>query len=162
MRMVIFDIDGTLADNSHRVHYLYPEGEAGPRAQKSEEKGKRDWDSFFAAQHLDTPREDVVNVLRMYELAYGTNIHIALLTGRGEEHRQVTQVWLREHRIPYNTLTMRKEGDRTDDHIIKLNHIKGWQYRGYQIVGFYEDRKRICDAARAHGITVFQVAEGDF
>ena len=36
----VFDIDGTLADNEHRMHHL---------------DGKKEWDAFFAKQHLDEP-----------------------------------------------------------------------------------------------------------
>ena len=37
---VICDIDGTIADNSHRQHYL---------------EGKRDWKSFFEGIENDKP-----------------------------------------------------------------------------------------------------------
>lgn len=158
-QLVIFDIDGTLADNDHRVHHLYPDGGDFPR--KTNPGEKPNWAAFFADQHLDTPREHVVNVLRMYQCCT-KRPKIALLTGRGAEWREVTEQWLAEHHIHYDTLVMRPEGDRTDDNILKMNSIKHWQAEGYEIIGLYDDRKRICDAARAHGITVFQMAEGDF
>ena len=146
-RMVIFDIDGTLADNEHRTHFLQGEG-------------PKDWEGFFNAQHLDTPREDVVHVMDMYQL--DPLVHMALLTGRGEEWRQMTEDWLDTWQLTYDSLTMRGLGDRTDDDIIKVEQIKAWQAEGYEIIGLFDDRKRICDAARAHGITVFQMAEGNF
>lgn len=149
MEMVIFDIDGTLADNSHRQHHLYPEN-----------GNPKDWDSFFAAQHLDLVRDDVRRVLHMY--FENPKVHIALLTGRPEEYRETTERWLFENWIPYHSLTMRPKNNRTDDHILKLNQIIRWQTEGFKIVGVYEDRKRICDAVRELGVTVFQVASGDF
>jgi len=146
-KMVIFDIDGTLTDADHRLHYL----RAGP---------KKDWTGFFRDMHLDTPREDIVYVLNMYWDTPSTRV--VLLTGRDEEWRKMTVDWLEQYDIPYDELAMRPRGDRTNDDIIKMDIIKKWQDEGYQIIGFYEDRKRICDAARAHGITVFQVAAGEF
>ncbi|QIB67121.1 phosphatase domain-containing protein [Kineobactrum salinum] len=145
-RMVIFDIDGTLADNEHRVHHL-----------KGETK---DWEAFFADQHLDTVRKDVARVFSLY--ASDLDMYIAVLTGRGEEYREVTERWLDKNGLLPNTLTMRPAGNRTNDDILKMEAIKSWQEEGYEIVGFYDDRKRICDAVRTHGITVFQMAAGDF
>jgi uncharacterized HAD superfamily protein len=141
---VIFDIDGTLADASHRVHFL--------------QGVKKDWDGFFAGQSEDTVRENVVSILNMY---FENGIEIILLTGRGEQFRQVTADWLNRNDIYYNSLIMRPLGDKTDDHILKIDEIKKIQM-SFEVVGFFEDRKRICDAARAHGLDVFQVAEGDF
>ena len=57
---------------------------------------------------------------------------------------------------------MRPLGDRTDDNILKLNQIQTWQDQGYNVIGLFDDRKRICDAAREHGVTVFQMAAGEF
>jgi phosphoglycolate phosphatase-like HAD superfamily hydrolase len=108
-QLVIFDIDGTLADNEHRVHHLH--------------KTPKDWDTFFAGQDLDTLNEDVVHVYRMYQ-RHIPHISMAMLTGRGEEHREVTQGWLAEHRLTYQKLAMRPAGDRTNDDVIKLNVIK--------------------------------------
>ena len=142
---VIFDIDGTLSDNEHRVHHLQGE--------------KKDWDAFFAAQPLDTPRQDVLDVLCMYER---DGCFIFLLTGRGEEWRDMTEAWLAKYNIHYDVLVMRPLGDRTDDDILKLEQIKAWQAEGFNIVGLFDDRMRICEAARNHGITVFQMARGEF
>jgi phosphoglycolate phosphatase-like HAD superfamily hydrolase len=145
-RKVVFDIDGTLSDATHRHHFVQRE--------------QKDWANFFANQIHDPVREDVVEVLNMYLQL--PEVHIALLTGRGEEWREVTERWLDMHDISYHSLTMRALGDRTDDDIIKLRVIKEWEEEGWDIIGLFDDRKRICDAARAHGITVFQMAEGNF
>lgn len=147
-QMVIFDIDGTLADNDHRVHYL--------------KSVKKDWDGFFAAQDKDLVREDVLTVLNMYLAQSPETLHVALLTGRGEEWRPVTEKWLEWNEIEYSSLTMRPLGDRTDDDILKLDQIKAWQAEGWHIIGLFDDRMRICEAARNHGITVFQMARGEF
>ena len=145
--LVVFDIDGTLANNAHRVHYL-------------EGVGKKDWDSFFALQGADSPYENVVDLLNMYLARL--EVHVAILTGRGEEWRGVTEEWLLGNDIDYHSLTMRPLGDRTDDNILKLNQIQTWQDQGYNVIGLFDDRKRICDAAREHGVTVFQMAAGEF
>jgi len=145
-RMVIFDIDGTLADARHRLHHI--------------QKKPKDWDAFFDAMGDDEPRWDVVDVAAMY--AKKRKMHIALLTGRPEKYRDITEQWLEFYGVPYHSLTMRPHGVRTDDHVLKTDAIKQWQEDKWDIRGFYEDRLRICDAARALGITVFQMDKGDF
>ncbi len=52
-KIVIFDIDGTLADNSHRQHFL--------------EGGKKDWKGFFDAMVDDQPN---INVLRLFDAIF--------------------------------------------------------------------------------------------
>lgn len=159
-QIVIFDLDGTLADNQHRVHYLHED--------------PKNWDAFFAAQHLDTVRKDVLTVYQLYYAAReifarssyahaeGYGAKVIILTGRGEEHRKVTEQWLAAHGIVYDALAMRPEGDRTDDHILKMQYIRDVEADGWEVIGLFDDRKRICDAAREHGITVFQMAAGEF
>lgn len=44
--VVLFDLDGPLADNANRQHFLAT--------------GKNDWDSFFEAQSYDTPNASIV------------------------------------------------------------------------------------------------------
>ena len=44
---IVCDIDGTIANLSHRLHFIQPE-----------EGGKKDWDSFFAGVSDDEPKCD--------------------------------------------------------------------------------------------------------
>jgi hypothetical protein len=53
---------------------------------------------------------------------------------------------------------MRKDGDRRPDYIIKMEFID-WDHPPDII---FEDRSRVVEAYRERGLTVFQVAEGDF
>ena len=150
--LVLFDIDGTLADAKHRLHFIADENR--------KPLPKKDWEGFFNAQHLDTPRHDIVRVLNMYRK--DPEVTVALLTARGEEWREMTEAWLTKHNIKYDFMVMRPLENRTDDDNLKINQIKDLEAKGYKIIGFYEDRMRICDAARAYGLTVFQVAKGEF
>jgi hypothetical protein len=100
-----------------------------------------------------------VRVLHMYAVM---TCKIALLTGRPEKYRKITENWLQQYDIPWDSLVMRPDNDRTDDHLFKTMHLRRWLHEGFTIYGLYEDRKRICEAARRMDITVFQVANGDF
>src|SRR5665213_2001730 len=75
---VIFDIDGTLANCSHRLHHIL-------------ETRPKDWDAFFGAMDDDLPIRPIVQLFT--ELETAGNV-IILCTGRPENYRQVTERWL--------------------------------------------------------------------
>ena len=74
--IAVLDIDGVLADASHRQHFL--------------DGRPKDWDAFFAAVGDDTVIE--AGRARLTELA--TDHRIVLLSGRPERTRVDTQAWL--------------------------------------------------------------------
>ena len=74
--IVVFDIDGVLADGEHREHFLA----ARPK----------DWTSFFAFLCADEPIERGIECLRALMV---TN-DCVLLSGRPERTRTATLAWL--------------------------------------------------------------------
>lgn len=81
-RAFFFDIDGTLADPSHRLHHI--------------QKRPKDWDSFFAAVADDIPIEHMRDLCRFLQLTIvGTKV--VFLSGRPERTRFDTQRWLADH-----------------------------------------------------------------
>lgn len=92
----IFDIDGTLADCSHRLHHI--------------QKQPKDWDSFFAACMDDQP------IAHMVALAKSLPLPIICVSGRSDVVRVETDFWLRV-RAGLNpaALYMRRAGDHRDD-----------------------------------------------
>jgi phosphoglycolate phosphatase-like HAD superfamily hydrolase len=140
----VFDIDGTLADNEHRQYHVT--------------KTPKDWDAFFAAQWFDQPHADILDLCNKL----GQTAEIIIATGRGEEHRKVTEEWLALWDVPYSKLLMRPEGDRADDSLIKINMVKQIIEAGYHIKMWFDDRSRVVEAVRAQGVRVLQVAPGNF
>ena len=142
----IFDIDGTLADNSHRLHFI--QGEV------------KDWEGFHTAQGDDMPIWEVITVARaLAKAGHG----IVYSTGRMEKGRAVTQAWLNKYRVPHGPIFMRKDGDHREDYVVKeelLGYIKG--VYPLAIGGAFEDRQQMANMYRAKGIRVFQVAKGDY
>jgi predicted kinase len=135
---IIVDIDGTVADH----------------------EGVRDpYDT--TKYHLDKPKLDVIKVVQDY--AYRpTPPKIILCSGRLDEFWNVTYEWIMEHvKVPVEMLVMReREGTRDDEEKLMLfdKHIRG----KYNIRFVLDDRNRVVKAWRSIGLTVFQVAEGDF
>jgi len=143
----LVDIDGTLADLSHRLHFI--------------ENGKSQWDEFFDACPADAPIPEVIKTVQVLSQAGAT---ILLVTGRSEACKLQTIQWLHDNEVPFDGLYMRKERDHRPDNIVKgelLDKLSGeWDKKN--IIGVFEDRKQVVDMYRARGLRVFQVAEGNF
>ena len=142
--LAIVDLDGTLADGTHRLHHLYP-------------KENRDWDKYFELCHLDTPHDDVISMVNALR---SSGLTIIILTGRREETREPTERWLEHKGVAYDALIMRPVGNYTNDHIWKAEIIK--LFGKENILMIIEDRNRIVKTLREEGYRVIQVAEGDF
>ena len=161
-KIYIFDLDGTLADDGHRNHFLHPPhtGECGHNYGESgvcECGAKRDWGSYFAAAGDDTPKSKTIQICR--DLARWNKIYI--FSGRSETTAAVTRNWLHKHEIYFDLLKLRGKDDRTQDNILKLRWVDELQI-SQDIVAIFEDRQRVVDAWRAAGYTCFQVAPGNF
>lgn len=141
-KIVIFDLDGTLCDNSHRDHLAR----------------EKNWDAFNAACYLDTIHTHIEAILRGLR---PTHI-IVLLTGRDERYMAMTRQWLNDHDVPYDFLFMRPHGSWSiADHDYKWMVVSK-HFDPAQIDMVFEDRQRVVDMWRAHGIRCLQVAPGDF
>ena len=100
-KIVLCDIDGTIANNDHRQHYL---------------KGKKDWDGFFSELINDEPIFPIINKV-IEEHNAGKNI--IFLTGRPERYRKSTILWLKRYFNFDLEILMRKDTDRRDKLITK-------------------------------------------
>ena len=141
------DIDGTLADITHRVRFL--------------QEKPVNWKAFFAACPNDAPIPEVIEVVKSLN-SFGN--HVVMVTGRSDEVRNETERWLVEHGICFSAVFMRKAGDHREDTIVKaelLDEIlKSVPLQS--IGGVFEDRQQVVDMFRARGLRVFQVAPGNF
>lgn len=135
---VIFDLDGTLADISHRVHFV--------------RNGRRDWEAFFAACVDDLPHLHVIETFKAH-LDAGHKVRV--WSARSDVVRKHTEDWLDRHGIdPCFLQHMRAAGDNTPDAQLKRYWLSQELERP-DIV--YDDRQRVVDMWRAEGIPCFQV-----
>ncbi len=142
--IVIFDLDGTLADIEHRQHLV---------------KGrKKQWRQFFAACVHDKPHKAVITMLQ----ALHDRFQIYIVSGRSEEVRTETEEWLSLNQVPYHALIMRAKGDFTPDNILKIRWVEDGRIEKSRILCVFDDRDKVVKMWRDHGIPCFQVAEGDF
>ena len=135
--LVVFDVDGVLADVEHRVHHL-----EGPR---------KDWRSFFAAAADDPPLDTGLELAR--ELS--ADHDLAYLTGRPEHLRRVTQRWLTKHGLPVGPLWMRPPGDFRPARVMKLEALRGLG-ADQEVEVVIDDDEAVVDALRDAGFAVLQ------
>lgn len=141
--MIVFDIDGTLADATHRLHHI--------------QKEPKDWETFYSLAPQDRPIWPVIDTM----IALTDRHYIELWTGRRESLRAETERWLRSHiGEHYRTypLRMRTEGDRREDYDVKREFIEKY---GRPVLVF-EDRTQVVQMYRSLGIRVAQVADGHY
>ena len=138
----VFDLDGTLADPSHRLHYI--------------QRRPKDWRSFYASVSQDAPIE------HMCRLAVALSHRpIVFVSGRSDECREATEAWLDLH-LFRRTLYMRKEGDHREDSIVKMELLAAMRADGLEPIMVFDDRTRVVNAWREAGVPCAQVAPGDF
>lgn len=155
---VIFDIDGTLADAQHRLHFITePASWIGPF--------KRDWDKFLAPENVikDAPIRPILEVMSALD-SHGNRL--LLMTGRKESLRVATVDWLNEHArwFQYNghRLYMRADSDRRPSHETKQDNLMQARSQGFNPVLVFEDRADDTAMWRRNGLICCQVAEGAY
>ena len=145
-KVIVFDIDGTLANITHRRHWV---------ANKP-----KNWRAFNAGMSQDTPNADIVWMLHTFRSQ--PDVRIVICSGRGSENRAVTESWLAEHVGAYDALYMREEKDYRADSIVKVELLEQIERDFARPWLWVDDRQQVVDAIRAQGIRVLQVAPGDF
>jgi HAD superfamily, subfamily IIIB (Acid phosphatase) len=141
----VFDIDGTVADLSHRLHHITGE--------------KRDDRAFFAACAKDEP---ISHILGLAGDLVRAGRQIVWVSSRSDECRDQTIDWLKSHNAPAWPLYMRKADDDRPDNIVKGELLDQLMADGFNPLMAFDDRDRVVKMWRARGIPCAQVAEGDF
>ncbi len=164
MKTIICDIDGTIADLSHRLHHI--------------KKENPDWEKFYDEVDKDEPIEEIINIVINMFL---NDDHIVLfLTGRNESCRDKTKKWINEHTKIWEqwsmddgyffelfddcSLLMRKKNDYRPDTEVKPDLLNEYLKDNpeTEIAFILEDRTSMVKKWRELGYTCLQVADGNF
>jgi hypothetical protein len=140
---VLCDIDGTLANVDHRLHFVNTK--------------PKNWPAFFAAAKHDVLNHPVAEVIHALAAKYP----ILLVSGRPEHLRDLTLQWLADHGVPYEQLYMRPDNDYRPDDIIKeeiLNKILA--EKEYKPMFVFDDRLSVCALWIRKGLFLFDVSQG--
>jgi hypothetical protein len=131
----VLDIDATLSDTRHRLHFL--------------ERRPKDWDGFFEAGKDDAPLHEGLaiagSLARGHEIVY--------LTGRPERLRKDTEEWLRRHGFPPGRVLMRRDADRRPSVLLKLDRLRRLAAER-KVAILIDDDVAVCRAAEKAGFAV--------
>ncbi|GGT37224.1 hypothetical protein GCM10014713_33710 [Streptomyces purpureus] len=133
---VLCDIDGTLALRGDRGPY------------------------DFTRCDLDLLNVSVRHALRAFQ--HTERDTIVLLSGRSEDHRELTEAWLQRHEVPYDELWMRASGDGRSDDIVKAELFDAHVRNRYAVRVSLDDRDRVVAVWRRMGLPTWQVNYGNF
>ena len=167
---IICDIDGTIADVTHRLKYV--------RNLHDDPNWKADWDAFHKGCVLDAPKQEVIEVVNCTS-DWGVK-DVYYLSGRNSVVREETMGWMREHmcaprtlcaegRIKYRQedwsdadfdkyLHMRRKKDRRPDTVIKAEMVAKLGLTPENTLCVFDDRQCVVDMWRELGFLVMQVA----
>jgi len=133
-KAIIVDIDGTLAHMKGRSPY--------------------DWDRV-GEDECDTIIKGIVNAYDNYGV-------VIVMSGRDASCRAITEKWLNDNNIVWDTLLMREEGDMRKDSIVKRELFDTYIAGHYFIEYVLDDRQQVVDMWREMGLKCLQVAPGNF
>jgi hypothetical protein len=143
--LVVFDIDGTLANIEHRLDYV-----------RSKPKNWKAFDAGIPNDKVNLPVAEVFTSMLFHH-------YIVLASGRNERSRKATEDWLWDNKLRgYQKLYMRKEDDYRNDSIVKremLDEIIADYGKKPDMV--FDDRPRVVKMWRDAGIFVFDVYQGE-
>lgn len=145
-KVILVDVDGTLADSDHREHYL--------------ETKPKNWTAYYADALNDKPYEDIVWLVKTLKNA---DNRILIVTARSEDYRNITEQWLKESadlKGVYDKIYMRESGDYRDDDIVKKEMLHSIRNDGYDPYMVLDDRPMVVDMWRNLGIRCLQVRDG--
>lgn len=133
--IVIFDIDGVLADATHRQHHVA--------------KRPKDWDAFFAAVGADP----VIEAGRARLLGEAEVHEVVLLSGRPERTRTDTEGWLTDHGLGERRLILRDDDDHRPAATVKAELISGLA-PPEEVAVVIDDDQTVVERLRAMGYRV--------
>lgn len=149
MKYIIFDIDGVLADCSHRLHYLKD----------------KNYDKFYSDEEImkDKPIHDIMDIfvglenLNEYNIGSNKTVNI-LISGRNERCKKSTIQWLREKLNIYideDQLFLRSEDDYRPAHEVKEDLIK--KHIGFENILFaFDDDDQVNEMYKKHGVMCYK------
>lgn len=136
-KAIIVDLDGTVANNSHREHY----------AKSSQ------WDEFNALTLGDTPMEATIAAVNGFAMM---GYKVVVFTGRQESAAKDTIEWLEKHKMTWHEMEMRRIGDYSPAPELKRRWFRAYS-ADCRFECAFEDDPNVCVMWRELGLHVFRI-----
>lgn len=143
-KCLVFDLDGTAA--------LF-------------EKEDKNAPNYRNPYDASTCENDLPNmpVLKTIDLFAKDGYTVFAVSGRDSKYKSQTEAWLAKYNVKYDGLFMRPTGDSRKDSVIKKEIYLKEILPHYYVEAVLDDRDQVVSMLRNElGLTVFQVAEGNF
>lgn len=152
MMLIGFDIDGTVADRTHRRRFVTTK--------------PKNWKAFNEAMLDDQP---IMPIIKLAGTLHSVGHQVFFQSGRegSAKHRTNTEAWLAAHVGVWTRdvpLFMRRAKDFRADYIVKEEILDELiiPHFGRQPDLIFDDRNSVVEMWRRRGIQCCQVAPGDF
>lgn len=120
----IVDIDGVVADCTHRLHHIL-------------EESPKNWEAFDSKIMSDKPITNMIWLLNC--IMHDPYSFITLLTGRNVRTLDATIDWLEHWAVPFHALEMRGLHDRRPASEMKLERLTELGLSPEDVVTVFED-----------------------
>ena len=135
--VAVFDIDGTLMDETHRKEF----------------RDTKQWDKYFELCHLDTPIEHIIDLTKKYK---AKGYEVWLMSGRSDSIMEQTLESMNKHGVMFDKIKLRGEGNFIPDYVIKPAWIS--KYIGLERVEIiFDDTDKVIEGFRKKGLNVIDV-----
>lgn len=148
MKYIVFDIDGVLADCSHRLHYIQGEN--------------KDYDKFYSYDEVlkDKPILNLDRILFNIQYANeeGSDIDIKFITARNIKCITATTKWLERNfgiEVLKEDILMRPANDYRPAHEVKEDLIE--KHIGFENILFaFDDDNQVNEMYKKHGVMCYK------
>lgn len=138
-RVVVFDVDNTLMDETHRAIH----------------RENNDWDTYFDLCHLDEPLKHVIKLTHEYK---DKGYEVWVMSGRSESILEKTIASLKQHGAYFDHIKLRGLDNKMPDYVIK----PAWARKliGIERIDFvYDDTDRVIEGFRKYGLNTIDAKE---
>lgn len=144
-RYFLVDIDGTVANLDHRVHWV--------------QSKPKNWKAFNAGIPFDTPIEEVIGVVHRLSESGLTPV---FCSGRSDDTYEETRKWIDTvAMMPWARIYMRKAGDFRADDIVKEEILdKIIEDFVTPPLFVFDDRPSVIEMWKRRKVFVFNVDQG--
>ena len=140
-RAIVIDIDGVLLNVEHIFKKIY----------ELDLKGDAKWDYFH--EHCNSDDVEAMPGVRDFFATLYNDIPLAIIisTARNEKIRQETIEKLVKHKVLFDHMYMRRDGDYRPSAEVKREHLQEIM-KNYRVTMFIDDEIANCEVAKELGI----------